>query len=437
MENRKNYLRTACAILAALLISMIVLNIASSEALTEANRRIGSVYQKAFYESCQLTEGISVNYRKLLVAPDNAQMQTLLAEITRQCQGTSGNLSLLPLGQQIISATLKFVNQAEDFAETLSVKLASGDGASSNDYDTMRTLSDGAAKLSQAMGALLERFESGETWFDEADFAAAGDENYAPLSNAADDYPSLLYDGAYSDGIAPGNYEMLRFEDEVTVQQAEAVLRALIPAQNIRYLGESNPEVPCYEFSLRSGKYSLSAAVTKMGGHVLYLLAQDAAAAETMGEEELCTIAEDFLRARGYGDVAMRYYSAHNGVLTVNFAAVQDDVILYPDLIKIQLSMEDGSVIGLDAKAYLKNHRTRNLAYPAIDAQTAMAAAGERLDPQSAKLCLIPQNRKEYLCYEVLALNGGDSFLVYIDAQTGAERDLKQLLSRENGTLVM
>ena len=437
MEMKKNWLKTLCAVLAVLLICMIVLNVSSSGALADANRRISAVYQKAFYESCTMAGGISVNYRKLLVAPDSTGMQTLLAEISRQCQGASANLSLLPLGEKTVGATLKFINQAEDFAETLSVKLSSSDGISSKDYEAMQLLSDGAAELAEAMNALLERFESGETWFDDAEFAPSGDASYAPLSNGAEDYPALLYDGAYSDGLTSGNYEMVRFEKEITAEEAKSVLRNFIPVDSIRYLGSSNPGTECYEFSLRSGKYNLSAAVTKGGGHILYILPQDVSSAETMTAEELSTIAGDFLRARGYGDVEMRYYSFHNGVITVSFAAVQDDVILYPDLIKIQLSMEDGMVIGLDARGYLKNHKTRALPEASIDEEAAMAAAGSRLEPVSARLCLIPQNRREYLCWEVLAEDAGDRFLVYVDAQSGAQRELKQLLYQDNGTLVM
>lgn len=437
MEIRKNWLKTLCAVLAVLLACMIVLNITGSGALADANRRISAVYQKAFYESCSMASGISINYKKLLVAPDSDGMQTLLAEISRQCQGASANLSLLPLGEKTVSATLKFINQAEDFAETLSLKLSSGDGISEKDYTAMQLLSEGAAKLAEAMNVLLERFESGETWFDDAEFAPAGDASYQPLSNGAEDYPALLYDGAYSDGLTSGNYEMVRFEEEITAEEAKSVLRNFIPVDSLRYTGSGNPGTECYEFSLRSGKYNLTAAVTRRGGQILYLLPQDAAPAETMSAEELCTIAGDFLRARGYGDVAMRYYSFYNGIITISFAPVQEDVILYPDLIKIQLSMEDGAVIGLDARSYLKNHKPRAIPDPAIDTNAAMSKVGSRLAPLSAKLCLIPQNQREYLCYEVLAEGEGDRFLLYVDARTGAQRELKQLLDMENGTLVM
>ena len=52
-------------------------------------------------------------------------------------------------------------------------------------------------------------------------------------------------------------------------------------------------------------------------------------------------------------------------------------------------------------------------------------------------MCIIPQDGKEYYCYELSASDGQDDFLAYIDAQSGVERELMQIVPRKNGTLVM
>ena len=41
-------------------------------------------------------------------------------------------------------------------------------------------------------------------------------------------------------------------------------------------------------------------------------------------------------------------WDVHDGIMTVNFAAVQNGVVLYPDLVKVQVSLADGAVIGLE-----------------------------------------------------------------------------------------
>ena len=439
MDNlrKRNWMRTGLAALSALLASMVILNIARSEELESARTRINAVYEKAFYETCELTEAISTNYRKLLVAGDGMQMQVLLGDISRETQGAAGNLALLPLGEETISATIKFINQAEDFAETLSQKLAAGEAVSDADYQTMVTLSDSAARFTLGLEELLNRYERGEAVFSADDFAATGDESLYPLTGDAAEYPVLLYDGPFSDGATVGDFEFLSKLEEVTREQAEAKLRAFVPVEELSYLGESHPEVDCYDFRIVSNGYSMSASVTKMGGEVLYLLPDVQETQINLSEAELCDRARAFLISRGYGAMEMSYYSRYDGILTINYAAVQDGVILYPDLVKIQMSMKDGSVIGLDAKSYLKNHSVRTLAQPALSEEEALGRVSPKLTAISARLCVIPQNRAEYLCYEISAANADGDFLVYVDARTGVERELMQVISKSNGTLVM
>jgi len=147
--------------------------------------------------------------------------------------------------------------------------------------------------------------------------------------------------------------------------------------------------------------------------------------------------AKAFLLARGYGEMEVSYSSRFDGILTVNLAPVQNGVVLYPDLVKVQVSLSDGSVVGLEAAGYLMNHVPRELALPALTEREALERVGGALTPLSARLCVIPDSTAEYLCYEVRATAGQDTFLAYIDATTGVERRLMQVISGENGSLVM
>ena len=426
--------RILAVVLVALTAALLLLGAARTAELARAEAKIAAVYQKAFYETCELTEGISANCRKLLVAADDMQMQALLGDISRDAQGAASDLALLPLSDGTVSATLKFINQTEDFAASLSEKLAAGVAVSDADRETMAQLSESAARFSVGLNRLLERYERGEASFTGADYA---DGALAPLTGSAGDYPTLLYDGPFSDGATAGSYQLLETLPEVDLSGARAKLEAFISAEDVSYQGMSHPEVDVYEFRLRSGEYSLSAGVTKRGGEILYILPDEGVGETNYTEAQLLDAAKAFLISRGYGAMEMSYYSRYGGILTVNYAASQDGVILYSDLLKLQLSMKDGSVIGLDAKSYLKNHVPRTIGTPAISQDEAMLRVGARLAPLSARLCLIPQNNSEYLCYEVLAADASGEFLVYIDAQTGVERELMQVLSRENGTLVM
>jgi len=147
--------------------------------------------------------------------------------------------------------------------------------------------------------------------------------------------------------------------------------------------------------------------------------------------------AKGFLLSRGFGDMEISYFSTYGGVMTINFAATQNGVILYPDLIKLQISMADGSIVGLEAGNYLRNHRERSIALPAVSEADARALISPGLDIESVRLCMIPMGLSERYCYEISASSTEGTYLIYIDAMTGDEIEIMQVISDPDSTLVM
>ena len=74
---------------------------------------------------------------------------------------------------------------------------------------------------------------------------------------------------------------------------------------------------------------------------------------------------------------------------------------------------------------------------PSLTEEEAIARIGSQLTAIAVRLSVIPTAVSEALCYEIRATDGADTFLVYIDAATGAERELMQVVSDESGILVM
>lgn len=427
-------------VLGVLLVGTAAYAVNQNGKLKTANDRMNAVVQKAFYEICELTEGMAVNFSKLPVTAEVGYMQALLNEIARQTQGTLSNLALLPLGEEHVSATIKFINQAGDFAGELSQKLAKGGGVTQADYEMINTLSNQSATFSAGMGKLLNRYESGEAVFTHEDYGPSGDESLYPLSHPASEYPTLLYDGPFSDGRRDGEYKFLRGLSDISEARAREMLTGalgLSSEDRIDFVGQSDIPVACYEYTVQQGDYLLEVGMTRSGGELLYILSDHNVTQSNLTEFQAVEAARNFLRDRGYGDMEESYSSLYEGILTVNFAPVEQDVVLYPDLIKVQVSMQDGTIIGLEPVSYLMNHVARSIETPQITPEAAMDRLSSALTAQHIRLCLIPEEQGEYLCYEIDGTDRQNRYLVYIDAMTGAERKIMQVIEDDHGTLVM
>ena len=123
--------------------------------------------------------------------------------------------------------------------------------------------------------------------------------------------------------------------------------------------------------------------------------------------------------------------------MTLNFAYLDPatQTICYTDLIKVEISLQDGSILGLDARGYLVNHHQRQLPSPQLSPEQAQQMLSPLLTVDSVRPALIPTSGKnEAAVYEFFCTSStGDRVLCYINTATGAEEQLLLLVQTPNG----
>ncbi len=427
--NNEKWLKISVAALCMLTIAttgaLLVQN-GRAEDLSDAN---DATLRRALYQSAELLGGLQGSILKLPASSAPAQEALLLSDIARQAFGVQENLAVLPADAQNLQGALKFVNQIQDYATTLTASLASGGALGENDHAQLQTLADSSAQLQRE---LLRSAES----LTAIDFSAPEIQDGTKGQQPSVEYPSLIYDGPFSDGAKSSLIPALS-GDTIDIDTAQEIARRYIGESRVRQIrgtGEIALPVPCFEFEAETDQEMLTICVTKTGGKVLYMLTDGSIAQENRSEGECIDAAANFLDARGYGPMLPTYWTHADGYLTVNFAAVQDGILLYPDLVKVEVSMESAQVVGIEARNYLANHVPRTLAQPVISLEEAQAALNSRINVSGSRLCVIPTDPGEALCWEFSGdIAGSGSYLVYIDAMSGKEREILRLIETEHG----
>ena len=104
----------------------------------------------------------------------------------------------------------------------------------------------------------------------------------------------------------------------------------------------------------------------------------------------------------------------------------------------MKVALDNGQIVGFEAASYFMSHHTRNWETPALDASTARKSIIALPSPDEGRLALIPTpSGGEVLCYEFRGEINGKTYLVYIDANTGEERDLLQVIDTPGGKFTM
>lgn len=433
--SRRKSKESFIAILICLSLALLIGGMAQQRRVYALTLQVNAAYQKAFYETLELMDGLQLNLEKLMVSGNGAQEQLLLSAVARQAEGAQDNLSAMPDSREELKGALKFVNQTGDYARVLNERLAAGGALTADDMRQLASLHTACADLNGQLLAVLDLYERGEAVFipdiESAQLADTGEEEVEPSI----DYPVLLYDGPFSDAQSEQTLNLTGAA--VDQQEAERRLVQFLGeerVQAVRFAGESNILSLCYEFELTVEEGTLTAGVTQAGGHILYILPDQGETEVLLSQAECIDLAAQFLRTRGYGDMSVSYWRQLDGILTVNFAAVQDSVLLYPDLVKLQISMKSGLVVGLEATNYLRNHTERALVEPLVSREDALALVRPGLQVSGVLPCIIPTDGGEAQCWEISAsLEGGGRYLIYIDILTGQERTILHIVEGSDG----
>lgn len=416
-------------------------------------RLLDNSYQHAFSELATAVEELDTALQKGVYATSPSMAVTLCTDIFGKAMAAQMAIGELPYGNVELEQTAAFIAKTGDYALALSRSAAGNGGYSQEERQTLVSLAESASSLSgllqqlqddlYAGSAALEDLEAVQARLSAAteggDFPAGG--VFQTIEADFPEVPTLIYDGPFSEhigGRVSAVLEGLEPLDAGIAKRAAADFLGLdIHALDLVSTGEGS--LPTYGFSAKDGDGELYLEVSQAGGRPVELFSSRIPGEPVLSAQEATDLAGEFLTAHGYGDMIPTYSMAQGGALTVNFAATQDGTVCYPDLIKVEVALDHGEIMGFEAAGYLMNHRARALGAPAVTEEAAQAAVPSDLTVLSHSLAVIPTGGEyEVFCHEFKCETArGTHILIYVNAQTGQQEKILLLLEDENGTLTI
>ena len=181
---------------------------------------------------------------------------------------------------------------------------------------------------------------------------------------------------------------------------------------------------------------TIGISISKKGGHVVFLNYNRDVGEEKINEQEAVQKGKEYLTSKGYNNMKETYYLKENGFITVNYAYNQNNVTIYPDLIKVKIALDNGEIIGLETTGYLNCHYDRNIPITKVSIDDARKKLTDKVEITSEGLAIIPTEWKsEKFCYEFKGKINDIDFIAYINAETGEEEDVLIITNTPNGTL--
>ncbi len=409
-------------------------------------------YNRAFYELVDYVENVETYLAKSLISSTPEHGAETLTNVWREANLAQAYLSQLPIESQELENTEKFLNQVSDYSYSLSRKNIYNESLTEEDFKNLKSLHSYSVELENTLSQLSDDINSGRIKWNELtkkgtvafaqQVSTSSLDGFSNMEENFHEYSGLIYDGAFSEHLTSGNPKGLTGDDidEETAKQKAIDFIGKDNVKEIQNLGYSeNATIPEYNFSIKTNSEdSVNISISKKGGHVVYMNSNRNVNTEVISQDEANAKGKEFLNNHGFTDMKETYYLKQDGVVTINYAYTEGEVVVYSDLIKVKVALDNGEVLGIEATGYLNNHTKRDVSKVKISKEEAKKTLNKDLQIDAEGLAIIPTEYKtEILCYEFKGKVESQEFLVYINAENGREEDILIIINTPNGTLSM
>ena len=433
-------------IIIAVLITVLVRKEQDSKQASENS------YNMAFYSLVDYVENVETYLAKSLISSTPEHGAETLTNVWREANLAQSYLARLPIESQELENTEKFLNQVSDYSYSLSRKNIYNESLSDEDLKNLKDLHNYSVELENTLNQLSEDINSGRIKWNELSnkgtvafaqqVSTQTNDSFSNLEENFHEYSGLIYDGAFSEHITSSEKKGLTGNDidEETAKQKVSEFIGQENIKEIQSLGFSeNATIPEYNFSVKTNlENDITISVSKKGGHIIYMNSNRTVNSEIISQEEANEKGKEFLNNKGLNNMKETYYLKQDGIVTINYAYTQNDVVVYSDLIKVKVALDNGEVLGIETTGYLNNHTQRDTSKVKISKEEAKKTLNKDLEISSEGLAIIPtEYNTEIVCYEFKGKVDDREFLVYINAENGREEDILIITNTPNGTLTM
>ena len=394
------------------------------------------------YELNSIVDNLDTNLSKARVSNSRTEQVKLLSDIAIESEMAETVLERLPLDTQMTQNLTSFVNKMGDSAQSMLYSVASGKKLTESQIATIEHMYNTNQELKAIINELCANCDSNQMLS-----ALSGKTDslmyttFDTIQNNTVETPKEIHDGPFAENIDKVTAKNLEGLTEITAGRAEELARKYFEdykLTDVKCTGETVAEqLTCYNVTLTTDDGEMSAQISKKGGKVVEFNSYKACSDKNFSVKRCIDIAEDFLDKLGFDDMKPVWTSENGTTCNLNFAYEDDDVIFYSDMIKVKVCEERGIVTGMEGLSYVLNHVEREAPEASISKSEAKAKLHDGFETKGSRLCVIPVDGGEVLCYEFFGKYEGSMYYIYIDAKTGEEAEVFTVIGTAQGRALM
>lgn len=396
---------------------------------------------QSLYELNSIIDNLDADLSRVRASTSTGDRVRTLTEIAIESETAETVLERMPVELTMTEQLASFLNKVSDSAKGMIYDLARGGELSPSQISTLNYMYSTNRTIKEQMNELVSTTNTMDMLNAMRNKQSVIGDSFTTLQNNTFETPKGIQDGPFADSVKKTNPRALEGMEEITPQTAEELAWKYFADYKIsavRCTGEAaGNALTSYNLCLTTPDGEMWAQISKLGGKVIMFDSYKDCSQNNFSVDRCEAIAQDFLSSLGYGELKAVWASENGSTCNLNFAPVQDGVILYPDLIKVKVCEERGIVTGIEAMNYVLNHSERTLSDATISIDRARENVCGDMQIDGQRLTLIPLNGGEILCYEFVGSYDDNEYYVYIDATTGEEMEVLTVIGTAQGRALM
>lgn len=404
-------------------------------------------YQRAFHDLTYHVEQVHQQLGNTLAVNSASQgyHRKGLVNVWRLTGEAQNEINQLPLTLLPFHEAEDFLSRIANFAYKTSVRDLTKQPLTEDEFKTMKTLYAKSEEISKDLLGMQDKVLSNNLRWMDVEIALAtakskGDttiiDGFKTVDNKVSQYPEINWGPSVTTMYQKRTMNMLGGKlvtvEDIKKHAAEFVGKNATDIKVVENGKDS--DFPSFSATVKDSKSGnrLQMDYTQKGGQLLWFMDSRDIGEKKLNLQQAREASDKFLNEHGFKGMQAVSYDEYKNTATLTYVTLQDDVLVYPDKLKVKVALDNGEAVGLQANDYVYEHHKRTLSKPKLTGEEARKALNSDMKVSKEQLALIMSDiGEEVLCYEYSGQINGSQYRIYINAETGMEESIEEMSNQD------
>ncbi len=403
-------------------------------------------YQRAFHDLVYHVDLLHDKIGTTLAMSSREQLSPSFAEVWRITSEAQNDVGQLPLTLLPFNKTEEFLTNTGDYTYQVAVRDLDKNPLSDEEYGTLQALYQKSDEIKQELRKVQSMVMSNNLrWMDVELALSAKDQpqdntiinGFKTVEKNVEGYDEADFGPTFTSmNQKDKNFSKLSGKT-ITEEDAKKIADKYLELEgNEKIVITENGEGSEFGFySLKivdKNQQDTYMDIAKKGGIPIYLVQDKEAKTKNISLNEATEKARNFLKQNKFDTLDLYESVEYNKLGIFTFVSNVNGVRVYPDAVKMKVSLETGEIVGFSAKEYLMSHHLRDIPEPGISVEEATDKINDKVMIMEDYLAIINNDLgEEVLCYEFLGTIDNDTYQIFINANDGREEKVAKLKNPE------